>query len=553
MKLFGLATKKSRNTLKIKGMNTRRFLFLLLISWSLFSCSSRYATVQSELESVLYTKDFAKANEVIDNSKVYQKERNSILYHLEKGKLLFLEGKHEESNTYLNQADLFVEDFKHTAGNQVLSLLVNDLMQDYRPKDFEVLGMYYYKALNYMALADYESALVEAKRMNLYLQTMDDRYKNNQKHFANDAFTNNLMGLIYEQDGDINNAFVAYRNAADLYLSYQKQGDESYLNVTMPKQLKIDLLRMARANGFTAEYQKYNAIFQLSEEELQNNDVLVFWENGLAPRLSYESIDFGVNRRTINGQRRLSFEHDRYNAIDVAVNDQQWNQLKNTPFVRINIPVYRERNASYSSAVLTLESIEKPLELAEDYFTIAQRVQKSNFTAEIGKTLLRIALKEAAKQSVVNALEHDDEEEENKEEQAENTAQETVWKTSEGLPTSNGTEKKQLSVFEREKENKEEQKQVEPIRRNNTIEKDSGIDASVIAGALFSIYNYASEQPDTRQWLSLPSELHYTRISKEQVGKPISLQLRTDYQNGEKTLRLDPSKENKAFIYFSTY
>lgn len=44
----------------------------------------------------------------------------------------------------------------------------------------------------------------------------------------------NLQGIIYEMGGDINNAFIAYRNAADVYL----QSNDTYYGVELPGQLK---------------------------------------------------------------------------------------------------------------------------------------------------------------------------------------------------------------------------------------------------------------------------------------------------------------------------
>ncbi len=35
--------------------------------------------------------------------------------------------------------------------------------------------------------------------------------------YQHDAFANNLIGLIYDASGDYNNAFIAYRNAYDIY------------------------------------------------------------------------------------------------------------------------------------------------------------------------------------------------------------------------------------------------------------------------------------------------------------------------------------------------
>lgn len=58
-----------------------------------------------------------------------------------------------------------------------------------------------------------------------------------------------LMGIIYESDHDYNNAFIAYRNAVDVYENEYKQ----LFQVDVPEQLKRDLVRTARLSGLDEE------------------------------------------------------------------------------------------------------------------------------------------------------------------------------------------------------------------------------------------------------------------------------------------------------------
>lgn len=516
------------------------YIWLALIT--LTGCSSRYATIKSKLEDSYIEKDLSKASRLLDNSKVYNKQRNAILYNMEKGKLLFLQNKPEESNKYLNKADLLVEDFKKSTSNQFLSYLVNDLMKDYHPKDFEVLGIYYYKALNYLSLHNYESALVEARRMDLFLQSMGDQYKKDKKHYANDAFTNNLMGIIYELSGDVNNAFIAYRNAVDLYLDAggNLDQDNSYYSVTLPYQLQIDLLRMARANGFMGEFNKYNQLFKISEKELKHNEVIVFWENGLAPVLGFEPINFGILRS--DNDSRITFVNDQFrNPLQVDVTENQFNQLANLDLVRINIPTYYQRYPLYSKAELNIDGQTKKLELVENYFSIARQMQKSNFTKELSKSLLRLALKEASKIAITESIKNAEEAKEKKEDEDRRRKIEEAKK--EGGNNDN----------KKDEEEKEASQDDDILRDLPARRKQQSIDFSALAGLAIGIYNYASEQPDTRQWLTLPSEIHYTRISQDQLNKNISLQLSGDHQYFTKTIEAEQQIENnRPFLYFST-
>jgi hypothetical protein len=59
-----------------------------------------------------------------------------------------------------------------------------------------------------------------------------------------------LQGMIYEKNGEWNDAFIAYRNAAELYIN---TNEGHFYGTTFPGQLKNDLLRTAYRNDFREE------------------------------------------------------------------------------------------------------------------------------------------------------------------------------------------------------------------------------------------------------------------------------------------------------------
>ncbi len=75
----------------------------------------------------------------------------------------------------------------------------------------------YYKALNYINLGRYDEALVECRRINIKLNQLNDKYKDKKNKYSGDAFAHLLMGIIYDASKDYNNAFIAYRNALEVY------------------------------------------------------------------------------------------------------------------------------------------------------------------------------------------------------------------------------------------------------------------------------------------------------------------------------------------------
>jgi hypothetical protein len=160
-----------------------------------------------------------------------------------------MKGEYAKSNKAFEKAFLFGEDYKVNYFTEAASFLTNPTITLYRGEDHENLLPLYYKALNFLKLNQYEDALVECRRLNIRLQQLSDKYKNPEK-YQRDAFIHNLMGIIYQANGDWNNAFIAYRNALEIY-------NDDYVtmfNVQAPDQLKKDLLISAWRMGFTDEY-----------------------------------------------------------------------------------------------------------------------------------------------------------------------------------------------------------------------------------------------------------------------------------------------------------
>src|SRR5690606_31304652 len=147
---------------------------------------------------------------------------------------------------------LFGEDHRINYFHEAAGYFTNPNVSVYRGEDHEHLMLLYFKAINYLKLGDHEKALVECRRLNIRLNQLSDKYESERK-YKRDAFIHNLMGIIYQASGDYNNAFIAYRNALDIY-------DEDYaslFSVTAPLQLKKDLLNTAWWTGFIEEFQSY--------------------------------------------------------------------------------------------------------------------------------------------------------------------------------------------------------------------------------------------------------------------------------------------------------
>lgn len=226
--------------------------------------------------------EFEQAGKILQKDKRQARDKNKILYYLNLGYVHFMTGQFEESNAAFETAERLTEDQRRNVLSEAAVLVSNPEARPYRPEDFEVIMINFYKALNYLQLGNMEGALVEARKINIRLQQLNDKYPDHKNRYQRDAFAQLLMGLVYDAAGDANNAFVAYRNAYDIYQSdYAKN-----FGLSAPEQLKRDLLRTAHTLGFTAELAQYEKEFgrkYTPEAPAGKGELVLFWLNGFGP------------------------------------------------------------------------------------------------------------------------------------------------------------------------------------------------------------------------------------------------------------------------------
>lgn len=324
--------------------------------------------------------------------------KKQFLYLVNNGLILSLLGRYNESNHYFEKAYVFGEDYQINYMNEVASYLTNPNFTVYRGEDHEHLMLLYYKAINYLKLKKTDEALVECRRLNIRLQQLSDRYQSENK-YRTDAFVNTLMGIIYETDRDYNNAFIAYRNALEVY----ETDFIRLFGVGPPEQLKTDLLRMARLSGMDSEFDQYKSKFGMDDFEVTpktGGELIFFWNNGLSPVKTEWSINFVISRSGdqvlfANSEFGLSFPFD---ASGYSEKDR--NALTNLEVYRLTFPRYLERPLFFMSATIAYQEAVYPIELLEDVNKIAFKCLDERMHLELSKALIRVALKKASEHQI---------------------------------------------------------------------------------------------------------------------------------------------------------
>ncbi len=389
--------------------------FTILFLFFTISCATYYEKTQ-EFQEFVNKGEIEKANHWLHEQKKMENGKNRLLYLFGNGWTNWMLSNYDVSNESLNAADLMIEDQQKNLALEGLALVTNPSVKPYKPEDFEIVFVNYFKALNYIGLGKYDDALVECRRMNIRLYELNDKYKDRKNRYSDDAFAHVLIGLIYDATNDPNNAFIAYRNAFD---AYNKIYLENF-NTPAPDQLKLDLMRTAKEMGFNKELREYEELFKMQYKELNSDggDLVFIWQNGFGP----VKAEWSINLSIAEGQGGIvTFSNEDMGFSfpffmgDLSAREQS--SFSDLSFIRVAFPKYVERKPFFSNGKIVTGDNEVTLQVAEDINAIAFKTLQDRMIRELGSSLLRFAVKrsleEAARQkdqdlgtvvSIINAI-----------------------------------------------------------------------------------------------------------------------------------------------------
>ncbi len=167
---------------------------------------------------------------------------NELLYRMDLGYTLHLASLYEPSSQQLISADKLAADlYTQSLSAEAGSMFTNDLGIPYRGERYELALVNIINALNYVMMGKLDDALVEIRRLDTKFRAFQAEYEG---RYAGDAFGLYLSALIYWFSGELDDAFIAGRNAMELYASQQE-----LFGVTPPRALARDMIRWSRVLG----------------------------------------------------------------------------------------------------------------------------------------------------------------------------------------------------------------------------------------------------------------------------------------------------------------
>ena len=257
----------------------RRISCLLLYCF-LSGCASYSANI-SNVEQHMVTQNYQVALTTLD--KLYAgSNRDAVLYYLNKGMLLRMNGDFKASNDAFESAKRLMEELEAISiTEQTGSMVINDEVKSYEGEVFEKVLLHFYKVLNYLELGKIYDARVEILQTDQLLKKT--KQKLSVDELPEEAWVRYMSGIVFEDLGEWSDAMIAYRKAYGAY-----NNTKGKYKLSIPYSLKVALLRMAERQGLNQELEQYKKEFGINQwetvAELQNmGELIVIFNSGLAP------------------------------------------------------------------------------------------------------------------------------------------------------------------------------------------------------------------------------------------------------------------------------
>jgi uncharacterized protein len=348
------------------------------------------------IEQSLLAGDPVRAAAIVEQTEKEYGAKSRLLYEMDRGMTLQLSGQYQQSSAVLEQAEDEVERlYTRTIRSETAAFLTNDNALPYEGDAYEHVMINVVKALNYAAQGQLQEALVEARRIDHRLNVLSDKVKE-PSGYRNDGFARYLSGILYEATGDLNNAFIAYRNAFEAYTAMR-----GWLRTPYPPSLRSDLLRTSEGLHFTPEFEEYRRAFPdvawtpVSAQQ-QLAQVVMISYNGRAPRKEDRFIDIPISLDALQlvllnrGFSQSSYQRNR--AADSVLYGL------NGRVVRVALPrlVPQKTQVPFENMTLT-DMAGHPMtvrsELAQNVTALAEKSLSDRIPAITTKALARAATK----------------------------------------------------------------------------------------------------------------------------------------------------------------
>ncbi len=327
-----------------------------------------------KLDPMLVSGDYKSADELVEKSKEQYKGQHEMLYYFDKGAILQMAGDYKGSVSFLEQADLKIDElYTKSATQEIGSFFSNDMNLPYDGENFEQVMVNVMKCLDFLYADNFQDAQIEARKVNNRMNLLVDKFEG-KTTYKDDAFARYLSALSYEGTGKLNDAYIDYKASYKAYQEYEK-----LYGTPVPQQLKKDLLRISEAIKFYDDYDGYKKDFEglsyVKQQDMKGSgEFVIVVYDGMAP----------VKESKFLMHSYYDEKANKYHQIPIAF-----------PHFKAPRPVLAGASASYKTA--GYEGF-----VAEDVGAIAVKSLEERNVLIMAKAVARAITKFVAKQALSN-------------------------------------------------------------------------------------------------------------------------------------------------------
>ena len=176
-------------------------------------------------------------------------ERDRAQYLLNTGLLKSITGDFEGANRDLQSAKKILNTLQAVSVSENLgAAMVNETLRSYDGSASERVLLHELLSINYLMLSNLDAARVEVLQADVVMKEL----AREDKPIGQLASAHYIAGLVYELGGEIDDAMISYRKAANIM---------ALRNMPPPPALQSSLLSLSQRLGLDEEYEKYREQF----------------------------------------------------------------------------------------------------------------------------------------------------------------------------------------------------------------------------------------------------------------------------------------------------
>ncbi len=199
------------------------------------------AQYQRNLSAYLSAGECEKAVALVEENRDDYGANAELLYLLDGAMVNFNCGDQSRSQRQFQEAEQLVERlWTESVSANALAMVTNDYLLPYSGEDFERVMINLFAALSYLKAGESDDALVECRRLDTLLTLYNSKYEK-ESVYKEDAFARYLSGMLHEADKAMDDAYIDYAKAYQIYGDYR-----SAYGTPAPPILIEDLLRVAK-------------------------------------------------------------------------------------------------------------------------------------------------------------------------------------------------------------------------------------------------------------------------------------------------------------------